>query len=120
VVTIGQQTFEEKKGRWIRDDPPAQNSSGEFLGYKKLQIGESLDGIYKSVKPNPNYPERKVYFFSTKDGDVFGLNSSGDLDSWMAKHNPGDILKITRKPDLDVGKASPMHQFEISTFVLDT
>ena len=118
-----QTKIEEKKdneGRWRKLDPPKQNSGDrEPKGFVKLEIHESLEGIYLSAKPNSKKPEKEVYYIGSKDGKEFrGINETGDLKSWMKQVEHGDIIKITRIEDLDIGKPNPMHQFEVEIFEL--
>jgi len=111
----------DKKGKWKKLDPPKpKGGDREFKEYVKLDIDQSLEGIHISTKPNKKNSEKEVYYIGSKDGKEYsGINETGDLRSWMKQVKPGDIIKITRLEDLDVGQPNPMHQFEVEVFELN-
>lgn len=109
---------------WDDKNPISENGSSvdEWI---KLEIGDTLIGVFVDKYEDPKY-NRMKYFFSnvtiikTKDStknnyNKIGMNTSGNLDFTLKDEELlGTPLKIIRMDDIPIeGKPKPAHHFKI-------
>lgn len=83
--------IKEEDIKWRKDEREKDKT------FVDLEIGESLAGTLASK--NKGF-FGMYYIFEKFDGSIAKLNGTTNLNKWMAKYEPGDLLRITRKDDL--------------------
>jgi hypothetical protein len=77
-----------------------------------LKVGESIAGTL-AAKNNGLFG--LYYVIERLDGEIIKLNGSSNLNKWMELHEPGDLIRITRKEDLKIPdpEKNDMKRFEV-------
>jgi hypothetical protein len=82
----------EKDIEWTLEEPERDDS------FTFLEVGETLSG--RLVSKNKNWYNNYVYIIQKLDDDIVKINGSTNLDKWMEKFEPGDLLQIKRIENL--------------------
>lgn len=97
---------EKKQGKWVLAEYEKDES------FKNLEIGETLIGTF--VARDTNYLKKLFYIIELEDGKIRKLNDTTNLHKWMAKIEPGDKIKITRKKDKNIpAQPNPLQIYEV-------
>ena len=82
--------------------------------FKKLEIGQTMQGILEEVKPSVKYPDKNVYRIKEKEEDlstkIFGTSI---LDTKMAEAEVGDIVKIVREEDIPRDRGNDLQTYRV-------
>jgi len=100
----------EEQGKWVLADYDKDES------FIKLDVGEEVVGRLAAKKEN--YLGNLYYIIEKEDDEIIKISDTTNLHKWMANIEPGDRLKIKRKPDrklpqVDGEPKQPLQMYEV-------
>ena len=109
MIGMSQETLDNKKGHWQEYDYPGDPN------FIELDVDEEIIIRYVATEKNPDRENSLIHTFQFLNGDedIKKMYGKTNLDNWLTLFKPGDILRIKRFDDIQVGKPKPKQIYKV-------